>query len=223
VAASLSLGSNARANYDISTSFVTSAGGVSLVGTANTIGSFTDTKFTTGGTTIAAPFGFTELTTGGGSTIWLVNNFVSNQNPGVPNPYAESVYVTAAGADATSFSVTLSVTILDPNGQTTTKGNFTETASYTLAVLAGPPESGGLGIPTGTTSPSSIVVNMHTFMIGPASGTPVPVNNSENNGALGSVITQASAIPEPASVVMLGAGLVGVVTLGVRRRRSRLA
>jgi hypothetical protein len=209
VAASLCLSDRANAAYDVSTS-IQSVTGVPAISnlSLNAPGSFVITG--ANGGTVAAPFGFTSFNDGAGSTIYLVNSNFTGFN-GSLFTANENVYGNLVGGDTTSFTFTMLVKVTNPSLSVNT-GTFTETATYNL--------SGGsaTGASQPTISNSSITVGGVSFAIFNPQITSMTGNSASNNG---SVSAQITSVPEPASVVMLGVGLVGVAGVGLRRRKKQ--
>jgi hypothetical protein len=124
--------------------------------------------------------------------------------------------------DHSTWSFTATVTITNPSGATGpgTTGMFQMTAQYTMGVT----NSGGIpsgtaqnSMPTSYVGATSISVNGNPFSVNTPTFTQVNINNATP----GSIGTNITSVPEPASVVMLGAGLVGIVGLGLRRRKTQ--
>jgi len=212
VAALLSLSDRASANYDVSTTVT--AGNITGTGVTGITPIAPGGTFVIGVTTITAANGGTQFTDGGGSTVYLVNYFSPNNTAGSLITPSELVYVKASGADSSTFSFTDTITVTNPS-TTGSTGFFSQSASYTLSVSGG--GGSATGSPTGLTPPS-ITVNGNVFNISNPQVTSATANNT-NPGAVSSQIT---AIPEPTSVVMLGIGLVGVVGVGLRRRKRQI-
>jgi hypothetical protein len=210
VAASLCLGDRANAAYDVSTSITTVTGVPAISGlTLNSgPGSFVITGINGG--TVVVTTGFTTFVDGGGSTIYLVNsNFTGFA--GSLFTANEFVYANLAPGDTSSYTFTTQVKVTNPSLSSNT-GAFTETATYTM--------SGGSG--TGATpslSTMTIVVGGLSFAIFNPQITSLTANSISN---FGSVSAQLTAVPEPASVLTLGVGLVGVAGLGLRRMKRRV-
>jgi hypothetical protein len=211
VAVSLSLGGRAHANYDVSTSVASINPGGGSVLLTNVAGPIVDGILGT----IAAPAGFSKFTDGAGSTIYLVNDFNGNQAPGFVGTVNQAIFVSTSVADTGSWSFTETITVFNPNGQTTTKGTFTQTATYQMSVGGVPLTGSAIGQSTSLTPPTTIQVGTSTFTISNPQTNSQPINNSLNNAGVSANLT---AVPEPATVVMLGAGLAGVIAFGVRRR-----
>jgi len=211
VVASLTLSDRAHAGYDVSTSVPTASvtGGSSIMTFAP--GSTFVITGANGGT-VTATYGYTSFVDGGGSTIYLVNSYFSNF---IGNPFAavENVYANYNSSDTSTWSFTDVIKVTNPSASLggTSTGTFTESASYSMAA------GGGTGSAPSLGSPTSIMVGGVTFTIFNPQVTSLTANSVSNNGALSAQIT---TVPEPASVVMLGGGLAGVVALGLRRRRK---
>jgi hypothetical protein len=222
VVASLSLSGVAHAGYDFSTSVpaanVTGASGSVTVSPAT---SFTDPNLN-GGNPISTPFGYTKFAdTGGaggsaGSTIYLINSYTQNfpVSTAPSTPTTNILISTPSGlSDSSSWAFTSVITITNPSLSGIT-GTFSERVGYGMQVTSGAGSAvSNLGpLFVGATG---ITVSGIQFFISNPQATSVQVNFTGGNAALSA---QINSIPEPASVVMLGAGLVGVVTLGLRRR-----
>jgi hypothetical protein len=218
VAVSLSLGGRAHANYDVSTSIASISPGIGgSVVHINTPGPIVDGILGT----IAAPAGYSQFTDSAGSTIYLVNDFNGNQAPGLIGTVNQALFVSTSVPDSGLWSFTETITVFNPNGQTTTSGTFTQTATYQMSVGGVPLTGSAIGQSTSLTPPTTILVGTTTFTISNPQANSQPINNSVNNAAVSANLVASTSIPEPASVVMLGAGLAGVIAFGVRRR-SRL-
>jgi hypothetical protein len=221
VIGSLCFGAPAHAGYDFSTS-VPAANITGNVGspTVSTATSFSDPNIG-GGASISTPFGYTKFTDGGGSggsTIYLINSYTQNFPVGTApsTPTTRILISTPAGAtDNSTWGFTSLITVINPSLSANT-GVFNENVTYRMIVTGG---SGSAITNTGPAfvGPTGITVTGTQFFITNPQATSVQVNDP-GNAALSA---QINSIPEPASVVMLGAGLAGVVTLGLRRRSTK--
>jgi hypothetical protein len=174
----------------------------------------------TGGATIA-PNGLSA--TLGGVTI----TFAPESRTGLAVPGTSSLNIgdftvsVATGTSATSFTVTvldtIGITNVPPPG---TAGSGTLTVTDTI-VLSNISNIGGLnGTVTDTPGPTvgtgSATIGGIPFSVGPPFGFSSPTLNGPG-GNISATIT-ASAIPAPASIVMLGLGLGALGVVRLRRR-----
>jgi hypothetical protein len=223
VAVSLSFSSRAHASYDTSVSAVSAAavgGALTTPLSATTTGPIVDGRLGT----IAAPTGYETFVDQSGSTIYLVNQVLTGLSSA--STVNEALYVsTASASDLSTWTVTLAISVTNPTltppavffGSGTPTSAGVETATYVMNITSGagtvtptPP------VPTLTGS-TTIIVGSNSFLLSSPSAAGQQANAVVNNGAVAANITP-SAIPEPASVVLLGGGLAGVLVLSLRRR-----
>ena len=216
VAASLSLSGRANAGYDFSTTIASVSGGTAMTGTG---------AFTLGGGTVITPASsqvpYTFFVDAGGSTIYLVNSSGTNVPYGVNTAVANvNLYVSSptTSTDTSTWSFTDTITITNASGSGIT-GTFQETATYKMNVSPGTPASGTAQVLVAASyvGPTQLNINGTPFSL----NTPLATQFNVNNATNGTVGTNITSVPEPASVVMLGAGLAGVVGLGLRRRKKQ--
>jgi len=214
LAVSLGLSDRARANYDVTTSVT------NLVGAANVASLSSGQTFTVGSSTQTATNGGTSFTDTFGSTVYLLN-FSSLNNPSLatttPNELVFMQQPTNPAGDNSTFGFTVVIKVTNPTGSTTT-GTFLERASFSVANTSYSPTSPDN--PPTLLAPTSINVGGNTFNIFNPLATGSTINNT-NPASVSASVNSPSAVPEPASLVMLGSGVVGVVGLGWRRRKRK--
>jgi hypothetical protein len=131
---------------------------------------------------------------------------------GLQNVALVGVADVVAGSGATgSVPFTTTVTITDPTGSGTITwgGTITFTRSDS---------SGETSTFTLSTAPNSLTLDGSTYTIGNLVYAQPTVNaQSEGAGRISGLVT-VTAAPEPASIAMLGLGLVGVGGVSLRRR-----
>ena len=230
VAASLSLSGRANAAYETSVSVnsISDPGGGALTQFPAAT-SFTDGRLNSD-MPISTPNGYSTFVDAGGSTIYFVNQVLTGLNGS--STVNEALFVsTASASDLSTWSVNLQIAVNNPSGTPpavffgsgTTTAAVSETATFVMNITDGsgsvtPTQPNGQPPSTPVLSGmTTIIVGTNSFLLNSQSALGQQANASVNNGGVAANITSGT-IPEPASVVMLGGGLAGVLVLSLRRR-----
>lgn len=157
----------------------------------------------------------------GSSTTQFPNNTAFTFSVPTPNPqtgtdgFAQSFNVINVTEGAPMMGMTAMFTLsetLTIVGTGTTAGSVTGTLSGTFSIMNA--LSTFTNVTFTQTSGSGFTVGSFTY------SPPSPNSTSSNAGNIGVVITP-TAVPEPASIAMVGLGLAGVGFTTYRRRRAK--
>jgi hypothetical protein len=210
----LAAGADARAAYIVTTT----VSDVTVNGIAVTTTPISGSSIAVGGVTVSIPDGGVSFTTPGGSTIFLVNENQSFSSIGVAK---EEIFINApTGSDSSTFAFTVKSAI---NGTPAFTETISTTSPYTLAITSG---LGGALAPSSASlsfTPTSVLIGGVDYVASQPSAV-TGAAGSSINPSVALVITPSavtpSVIPEPASMAILGTGLMGIIGFTLRRRKA---
>ncbi len=191
--------------------FAFAALALTFASSANAAFSVATTVQNVNGTTLTTTGGVSAFTIAGATITF--NDYATTGNTTGAIPSEAYTLTGAFTGPATGTAVTVSELItINSNGST---GTFIETSNFTLF-------SFGLVSLGATVVPTSQPIDGSVFTVAAANATSAQFGQTVNNGAISAVIVPtAVAVPEPASVAMLGLGLVSSLGFAARRRLAR--
>jgi hypothetical protein len=203
-------GASSQAAFTLSTSIASVTG---LTGpTALSAGNITipGVTFTVGAA------GGTSYTDTAGSTVYILNDTQTVNSVGVTN---EQIYINAVATDTSTFNVTLNIAVNGTNAFLETLGlnPISGIAGYANLISAG--QTSIIG-PATTSVTGSYSVGGLTVLNLSSAATSGNANSSQNP-TISATFIGTLTVPEPASIAMLGLGLVSVGGLALRRRMAK--
>jgi len=214
----LAAGTRTEAAYTYSSNIVinsVSGSAGTIVNTPGTTAVFTSTQ----GTVVT----LTDITNPG---IFLLNAPLTTKIGNI------GVSTTSSAADGFTVNYTNVITITNPVLGSSSTGTFTINGALTLSgVMTQGGASAGTAsnlysgsfvqtaqIPAGTTFTLSFGNGIVNDLFGPPT---VNATGGGANGGLGALVNSSTGVPEPASLVMMGLGLVSVAGVSVGRRMRK--
>jgi hypothetical protein len=207
VLAALGLSTPARGSYTVLTAVDSvSAPNATSILTLPTTGSF---DIDAG--SIGYGHGGTQITLASGVTIYLINTLSTLNQGGAPGNPSEQIYIVASAGVSDSSTIAFSVGY----GINGALNSFVQTGMITLGIQNGAGSYTAVG---SSPLPPGYVSGGYTYSALGTSGNGDV--NSLSNGYIGLSVTAvtSNAVPEPASVAMLGLGLLSVASFAARRR-----
>jgi hypothetical protein len=207
-------GASSQATYNLTTTvsnFTFNGASVTLTtlssGTMITVG---------GNTTTLANGGYSYTDPASGETIYLGNDAQLNLNTGFVT-VQEQIFANVPGTASGYFNFTTNILV---NGNP----GFTETLGTNL--LSGQPGYALSGLTvlgsTASVAPSSVTIPGYLIQNVQALANSGSTNTVANNPAVSATfLASVPPVPEPASVVMLGLGLISVSGVALRRRMAK--
>ena len=188
----LSLATSAQASFSVTTSIASV--------------SFSQSPSFTGGT--ANP-----TVTTNGLTI-MFNDFNASGRTTTSSPNEQLTFSGAYTGIAETFTITENISIT--NNGVTGPIPFVELVSGTID------STNGYQVTSVSVSPSSQIINGTQFSSSQAQATSNDFSDPTNlTAGISARITATAVVPEPASVVLMGLGLIGTAGVAARRRHAR--
>jgi len=163
---------------------------------------------------ITATNGGAEYTTAGGSMVFLLNDVQTSSGANQLATTNEQIFVSLNPAgDSSTFNFTTLIAVNGTAAFTESVGtNFLGLTGFTIA---------GFNVVGGTASVSPTSVTQDSVLVTNQLAQTTSGNaNSVSNASVAAVFT-AVTVPEPASVAMLGLGLLSVGGVALRRRMAK--
>lgn len=163
---------------------------------------------------IAYAHGGTQITLASGVSVYLINTQSTLNQGGAPGNPSEQIFVVAPGGVSDTSTIAFSIGY----GINSALNSFVQTGMITLGIQGG---AGAYTVLGSSPFPPGYTAGGYTYSaIGTSGNGDI---NSLSSGYVGLSITAvtSSVVPEPASVAMLGLGLLGVAGFAARRRVAR--
>jgi hypothetical protein len=209
----LATGASSQAAYTLTTSVANVTYNGIAVSTTNIAAGSTITGI---GFSATATNGGVSFVDSAGSTVYILNDTHTANTFGA---ISQQIFVSAPGTDLGVLNFT---TLINPSGagssfMETLSTNVTGSTGFQFLIGAG--QASIIGPTTEFIAPTSITVGGQTITAIATASTSGNANSSQNPTV--SAIFLATAVPEPASVAMLGLGLLSVGGVALRRRMAK--